>query len=62
MKKNKFLEISWLTIAVICLGIAIFESFRSGFNENYRFFIFAIIAMGMYFLRRSSSNKNEEIK
>ena len=59
MKKNKFLEISWLTIAVITLAIAIVESFRSGFRENYRFFIFFIIAISLYSLRRFSPNKKQ---
>jgi len=59
MKKNKFLEISWLIIAVLALSIAIFESFNSGFRENYRFFIFFIIAISLYFLRRFSKKTDQ---
>ncbi|MCF8380718.1 MAG: hypothetical protein K9H49_14185 [Bacteroidales bacterium] len=58
MKKNKFLELSWLVIAIITLTIAVAGTFRSGFSENYRFFIFFIISISLYLLRRFSKNSD----
>ena len=53
-KKNKInsLEILWLATAILCFIAAIHQTFREGFSESYILFIFTILAIIMYLLRR----------
>lgn len=59
----RILEVVWLVLAVICLGFAIYATATVGFNQSYMFFILALVAVLMYFIRRHrrrtlTSNQN----
>jgi hypothetical protein len=53
-KKNKInsLEILWFTTAILCFIAAIHQTFREGFSKSYILFIFTVLAIIMYLLRR----------
>lgn len=48
----KALEIIWLILAVICLGLGIHSTIGKGLNESYMFFILTLVALLMFALRR----------
>ncbi len=59
----RILEVVWLLLAAICLGFAIYATVTVGFNQSYMFFILALVAVLMYFIRRHrrrtlASNQN----
>lgn len=56
--KSKFLEITWLIVAILTLAIGIFETWKNGFKLSYHFYIFFFISISVYFLRRSNRIKN----
>lgn len=55
MEKNtkpNFMEITWLTVAVVCLGYGIYDAVTNGLGAALRFFFFSVIAIALYFFRR----------
>jgi len=50
----------WMIIAIICTVTAIHQTWKSGINESYRFFIFAGISLLMYLLRNYLSKKKQK--
>jgi len=52
------LELIWLSLAVICLGIGSYSLFSSKAESNYIFFVLSVIAFLMYLLRRNRRLKN----
>ncbi len=54
MKKNKtnIFEVLWLITAILCFIAAIHQTYREGFSESYILFIFTVLAVIMYLLRR----------
>lgn len=59
------LEATWLVLAIFCVAIGIHATITVGINESYMFFILALVAGLMYFLRRYrrknfSSNQNSD--
>jgi len=53
-KKNKLntFEILWFATAILCLIAAIHQTYKEGFSESYILFIFTVMAILMYVLRR----------
>ncbi|MBC7124124.1 MAG: hypothetical protein H5T24_00715 [Bacteroidales bacterium] len=59
MNKLAFiLELIWLALALFCLGMGIWATYK-GFSNSYMFFAMALVALLMYFLRRSRRKKME---
>lgn len=58
--KNKILEISWLILAIFSILIAIIETIRVGFANCYHFYIFFIVAIFVYFLRRNHRKNHKK--
>lgn len=59
----RVLEIIWLVLAAVCLGFAIYATVTVGFSQSYMFFILALVALLMFFIRRHrrlslASNQN----
>ena len=56
MKNNpqisRVLEIFWLIVFVITLGIAIYDTLNKGLAKSYMFYIMSSLALLMYFARR----------
>jgi len=53
--KNRYtgiLEVIWFVIGGLMLFIAVDSSLTNGFSESWYYFLFAIMALSMYFLRR----------
>lgn len=57
-KKITLIEGLWLVIALVCLAISIYQTYSDGIQKSYKFFIFAIVAFGMFSLRRYIRRKN----
>lgn len=51
--RTKIREYVWLSLAVLCFAAAIHQTFKLGFSESYVFFIFAVMAFLMYYIRRT---------
>jgi len=60
-KLSKTLEIIWLITSILCFITAIHQTLVEGISKSYVFFIFSLLALLMYFLRRhlSKTNKTE---
>ncbi|HOK62047.1 hypothetical protein [Tenuifilum sp.] len=59
MNKLAFiLELIWLALALFCLGMGIWATYK-GLSNSYMFFVMAVVALLMYFLRRSRRKKME---
>ena len=52
--KNKFMEILWLILALLSISIGIYETLSGRFSGSYRFYIFFLVAISVYFLRRNN--------
>jgi hypothetical protein len=53
--KNRYtgiLEVIWFVIGGLMLFIAVDSSLNNGFSDSWYYFLFAIMALSMYFLRR----------
>jgi hypothetical protein len=53
----RFLEIAWLSIAVLTFVIAVWQIFTEGFPAAIFMFIGTVIATGMFFLRRNQRRR-----
>jgi hypothetical protein len=53
----KFLEMAWLSIAVLTFVIAVWQVFTEGFPAALFMFIGTAIATGMFFLRRNQRRR-----
>ncbi len=51
-KKINSLEILWFATAILCFIAAIHQTYREGFSKSYILFIFTVMAVIMYLLRR----------
>lgn len=52
------LEIIWLIAGIAAIGIAAFETYKSGFRQAVPFYLFAIISAFFYISRRNERLKN----
>ena len=54
MKNNKIniFEVLWLITALLCFIAAIHQTYREGLSKSYVLFIFTVLAVIMYLLRR----------
>jgi hypothetical protein len=60
MKNNKFtfvLEITWLIVALLALGIAIHATATRGFKASIATYLIFILALFIYLVRRYSRKK-----
>jgi len=56
----RILERIWAIIALTCLAIGAFETYRLGFEHSYIFFIFTLISGIIFWLRRRRRTLIEE--
>jgi 4-hydroxybenzoate polyprenyltransferase len=60
-KISYILEIIWLLIAVACLVLGFYRTYKIGLGHSYMIFIISIIAFVMYsirrYIRKSQRNK-----
>lgn len=54
------MEFIWALLALISLLLGIYATFTDGITQSYPLFIIALIAVGMYFLRRRMRKKQWE--
>jgi hypothetical protein len=53
MSRNSgILEVIWFVIGGLMMFIAVDSSLEKGFSESWYYFIFSIMALSMYFMRR----------
>jgi len=53
MSRNSgILEVIWFVIGGLMLFIGVDSSLEKGFSESWYYFIFAILALSMYYMRR----------
>ena len=61
-KKPNSLEMLWFATAILCFFAAVHQTYYEGFSKSYVLFIFTLLAVAMYFLRkqlRKSNNSNK---
>lgn len=51
--KKKAPEILWLTVAAVTLATAVHKTIYHGLAESWYFYAFVLIALLMYFIRKS---------
>jgi hypothetical protein len=56
----KFLEITWLVIAVFAFAAGIYNLLKIGFNESYILFGISVISLFMFFYRRNMRKSREK--
>ena len=49
---NKIMHYFWMAMAILITVFVTIMGFREGFDRWYQFYIFAVIALLMYLLRR----------
>lgn len=59
-RMQKALEITWLCVAVLCVGVGIHKTYTFGFVNSYTFFILAVVATAMYFFRKKMRKQNPQ--
>jgi hypothetical protein len=59
--KAKVMEYLWLVIALFSLGVGIHKTINHGFKDSILFFLFVVVALLMWFLRKKL-RENEENK
>jgi membrane protein implicated in regulation of membrane protease activity len=60
MNKLAFiLEQIWLALSLFCLGLGVWATVKVGFSTSYVFFVLAVVALLMYFLRRNRRKRLE---
>lgn len=52
-KATAFFEVIWFVLGGLMLFIAVDVTLSSGIKESWYYFIFAILALGMYLMRRN---------
>ena len=52
-KQSKAREILWLAVAAMSLATGVHKTIYHSFQESWYFFIFVLIALLMYFIRRN---------
>jgi hypothetical protein len=57
--KRKAPEILWLAIAVLSLITAVHKTVNTGFGESWYFFVFVLLAVFMYYVRKSMRKNSE---
>lgn len=57
--KAKAMEYLWIGIAVLSLGVGIHKTINHGFDDSWLFYIFVIVALLMWFLRKKM-RENED--
>lgn len=56
----RFLEITWLVLSVVLLGIGIKMTISAGFHQSFSPFALAVLSILMYLLRRNKRIKNSK--
>ncbi len=52
----------WFVVAIISLIAGIHKTWMFGLKESYLFFIFAVVAILMYLLRKNMNTPNKKTK
>ncbi|MBA3899452.1 MAG: hypothetical protein H0X62_04450 [Bacteroidetes bacterium] len=60
MKIIRFLEITWLCIAIAGVAIGIYKFYTIGWDEAMYFFIFTFVAAIFYYIRRRQRIRMEQ--
>ena len=61
-KKTNSLEILWVITAIICFITAVHQTYYEGFSKSYILFIFSLLALMMFLLRRQLRKSNKSDK
>ncbi|MDO4228393.1 MAG: hypothetical protein Q4C98_01135 [Capnocytophaga sp.] len=59
MKARIFFEYAYLAICIFSIYVAVGYWNTSEMQSFYRYVIFAVVSLGMFFLRRYTRKKNE---
>lgn len=57
--KARAMEVLWVIIAIVSLGVGIHKSINHGIANSWLFFLFVVIALLMWFLRKKM-RENED--
>ncbi len=53
-------EILWIAVAIMSFMAAIHKTYNQDFKSSIQFWIFILIALGMFFIRRNMRKKEEK--
>lgn len=54
---NKFLEVFWLIISIVSIGLVVYVYSSIGIEDNLILMFFPVIAIGMYVFRKRMSKR-----
>ena len=60
LKVVRFLELMWIVIAVASLVIGTVHLFRTSVDDALFFYFLAIVAVGLFYIRRKHRKKLEQ--
>ena len=58
-KVHRFMEVFWLSIAIIALIMALYMIARRGWGDAWSYLLFPLLAGAMYGLRKKMGNSKE---
>lgn len=57
---NRVMEIFWLSIGILIILVVTFMGFKEGFDSWGAYYLFGLMALGTYFLRRYMRRRMEK--
>ncbi len=56
------MQFLWIIIAIVCLITGIHKTYYQSFSESYYFYIFTLVSVLMFLLRRYLKNNEKKIE
>jgi len=56
----RILEISWLVLGIVALGLGLYKIFSDGISEAVFYGVVMLVSTGMYVIRRKQRTKIEK--
>jgi Flp pilus assembly protein TadB len=60
MMRKQIREFLWLFAFVLCMAAGIHQTMREGIKVSYVFFLFALLSLLLYFIRRNLRIKSDK--
>lgn len=57
INRGSIFEVLWFVLGGLMLAMGVDLSFQQGFGESWYYFLFGLLALGMYIIRRSQRIK-----
>ena len=58
--RNQIREYLWLFAFILCLSAGIHQTYKQGIKTSFVFFLFAIVSLFLFFIRRNLRIKSDK--